>query len=161
MTEQLLIAAIADIEVPRIPIEKLEDNAASLAYIIEHKQFNADVAKAATNKLAEILLYIDNIGKARIAKEEAAKQARLDKANRYKQLQDVLNAKKEPKVTPNENPVLFYDLVTHLTGQPPRPGTLVRSLGVDWMMNDEGTWEAMNEPKRQTGSKKKPLTPRK
>ena len=158
MTEALLIAAINDIEVPRLPAEKLEDNAASLAFIIENKQFNTEVAQAASKKLAEILVFIDMKCKEREAKEAAVLKARLDKANRYKQLHAVLTAKKDPKVTPIENPTLFYDLVTHMTGEPPHAGTLVRSLGVDWMMNETGNWEALETPKRQTGSKKKPLT---
>ena len=161
MTEQLLIAAIADIEVPRLPADKLADNAMSLAFMIDNPQFNTQIAQAASKKLAEILVFVDMKEKLKIAEIEKLKKERQDKANRYKQLHQVLRAKKEPTVTPIENPILFHDLVTHMTGRPPAPGTMVRSLGVDWLMNDEGTWEALETTKRQTGSKKKPLTRKK
>lgn len=156
MTESMLTAAILDLDVHKIPLDKLDDHSRSLEFIIEHKQFPLEVSQAADKKLAQILIYVQHLAK--IQEEHALIKKKLeeDRMNRYKALSQVLQGK--TKETPKENPGLYTDLVTHLSGEPPQPGTVIHSLGVEWMMNEQGTWEVLGEPKR---GKKKPLTPKK
>lgn len=158
MSQELLANAIIDLELSKIPYDNLEDYARSLAFICENKQFGDGAITAASNKLVELLSFV----KSKNASKEAA-AIEHDKIikERMERTRKVAAVLRDPDSAPSpkDDPVLFIDIMTQMTGMPPGPGSVVTSQGVDWMMTENGDWEAIGKAPRKP--KKKPLTRRK